>query len=468
MKLLFKLSFFLLFISVSYSNNSIGSLITLPKKFKVIGTFSGELSKKKSLHLIFSKNKTNKMHTVHIYFANANTITEFGLIENKNKLKIESFHEEKNEISLFLSYKNKKHFFLKKINIDITNKTTKNHKSTNHKYFITSVKDKNKSIFIYKNQSQIVIRQFNGIENVKTFSYKFNKNRDLYRFFFNKKTIEPIKTNEFIANGSTSNLRIYLDKNTLIFTKENTNNTKVVTFPLNNEQSFFSKIKEFSNKKKGKKNTSFYYNDKIYQFANNKNEGSVKIHNIKTNKSKLINLNYSLAFIIKGNNTFSDYKNFLKQASKNKNNTTITVNPTKKNRVSIRLDYVNKNYKYNYDWSLWHHQQFIMHQQIMINNIRSNIHSRFGPNQQNDFHFNNYYVKKERKYFEILLDNEDNLINDNTDSSLYNEIDKQKYFDRLEEIPDLKYKSSCFFKNHFRYIGYFENLKGFMIQTKQL
>lgn len=374
---------------------------------------------------------------------------------------------------MLLTYKIKKDSYLQRVDINTQTKEIFKKEPIVHKDFSTVIRGENRSILIYKNDEKISISQYNGTDKVLKSTFNF-KDKESYKDFFGSENIDAIKTNEFIANGSTLKSRVYLDKSNLVFTKENVDNnyTEVVKVSLNDLKLIPSRINKFSNKRKVKsykKFTSFYHDNKIYQFGNNKEEASIKIHNINNNRNKKIELNASIASKIKGNERFSGMENFLKKAGKNKYNTTITVNPTEGNKVKVRVDYVDINYSYHYNW-WWHHHQFMMWQQhnMMMNNIRTSVPGGFGPTQPNDLYFNNYIIKEDKRYFELLLNSNNEVLNDALPYTIYKDIDKKKYIKKLEDISDLKHESSCFLKNSYRYIGYSRKLKGFIFQTNKI
>ncbi len=453
----------------SFANN----FIKLPKHFKTENTFSGNLSDNRSFHLVFSKNKKNKMYTVHSFLFDGDKITELTPFENKKSYSVLSFHQDKDILSLLLTYKIKKDSYIQRVDVNtMTNEIIKN-EPKEHDDFLTVIRDNNRSILLYKNDDKFVISQFNGTNEVVEFTLNLKENIE-FKDFIGSTSIDAVKTDEFVANGSTLSSRVYLDQSNLIFTKENVsdNYTELVKIPLNNLELLPSKIKRFDNKKEVKafkKFTSFYHNNKIYQFGNDKKEANVKIHNINTNSSTNININSSLDSKIKGNESFSGMEEFLKKAGKNKYNTTITVNPTKDNHVKVRVDYVDVNYSYHYNW-WWHHQQFMMWQQhnMMMNNIRTSVPGGFGPSQPNDLYFNTYLIEKEKRYFELLLNDSNEILNDNSSKYKYKDVDKKKYIKKLESISDLRHESSCFSENSYRYIGYSRKLKGFIFQTNKI
>lgn len=471
MKLFINFSFVLLFIATSFANNITNNLIKLPKHFKTEKTFSGDLNDNESFHLIFSKNKQNKMYTIHPFLFNGKEITEINPFENNEELNIISFHKKNNILTLLLSYKEKKKDFLKRVNINLITKKITESTPTNHEDFSAVIRNKNNSILLYKEDDKISINKYDGDDKKEDYSFELKKYSP-YEDFFKNEGINPIKNDEFIANGSVASLRVYFEDNKLIFTKDDykKNYTKLFSFNLdskeNNQLSSIEKHYIYT-KENLKKLTSFYKNKKLYLFGNNKKNGIIKIYDLKSNNSKDINLDASLISKIQGNDNFEGFKDFLKQAGKNKHKTTITANATTNNNIKVRVDYVDANYSYNYNW-WWHHQQFMMMQhQMMMRQVNFSTPGGFGPVQPNDFHFKSYLIKKEKRYFELVI-NQNNDLLDTNEETIYKEINKEKYIDKLEDISDLKKESSCFLKDSFRYIGYSRTLKAFTIMTNKL
>lgn len=464
-----KLSFVLLFVSVSYANNVINNLVKLPKHFKVEHTFSGDLNETESFHLIFSKNKKNKLFTIHPYVFDGTNITPLDNITNDSSYSLVSFHRDNNILSLLLSFKEDKKDFIKRININLLSKEIEESDAIENEDFSTSIREENRSILINKNKKEIRIVEFKNKSDIKVLKYSYNKRDDKYRDFFDA-NIEAVKTNEFVANGSVAELRAYLDGENIIFTKEIKENisTEVVSIPLNKKELFPSKILVFklnNSDNTYKKITSFYHDKKLYQFANNKKHGEIKITSTSSKKGSTIKLDQSLTQQLVQKHNFKGFDDFLKAAGKSKYNTTLTINNTEDGNLKVRVDYVNIEYSYHYNW-WWHHR--MMHMHMMHQQIQFNAPAGFGPTQPNDFHFNTYDIPKEKRYFEFVINNQNEVISNTKTKTLYKEVDKKEYIDKLEEIQDYKQESSCFLENSFRFIAYSKKNKGFIIQTNTL
>lgn len=467
-------AFAVLFVCKSFATTIIDGVVKLPKHFKVENTFSGDLSDTKSFHLIISKNRKTKQYTVHSYLYDGENITEIQPFQNEKAYEVVSFHQKNNQLTLLLSYKKKRNLFLKPVSINLKTNYVTEGEAVSHEDFSTSFREKNRSVLVYKTDDKFIVKEFDGNQKPTESSYTFSGKKDELKKYLKNNSIIPIKTDEFVKNGATSELKGYLNGKKLTISKENEddNETNVITLNFAEKNISPSKIKTFTNKngeKDFKKSTSYINNNKLYQLGLNKKGGKVKISDIETQETNnTINLDASLASKIKGNKEFQGIEKFLKNAGKNKYNATITVNPTKNKKVRVRIDYVNRDYNYHYNW-WWHHHQFMMWQhQQMMNNIRVNVPSGFGPRQPNDGAFESVTIKKEKRFFELVIDTNGLISDEELPEANFKEIDKKEYIDRLDDIRDIKKESSCFLKNDFRYFGYSKKQKGFVFKTDKI
>ncbi len=259
-----------LFIEIVYSNSIINNTIVLEKQYKTESTFSEELSKQDSFHLIFTKNRKTKVYEVFSYLFNGEKIIELPSLTNEKPYEIVSFHQKDGILSLLLSYKNKKKFFLRRVNYNTSTKQKTESEVISHDNFATSIRTKDKSILIYKTDDILKVSSFLGNTIIENKELLLEKNTDL-KSFFNNQSITSIKTDEFVANGATNKLRLYFDNNILFFTKDldvpinkyKPNNTQLLKLDLSDVNPS-PKIYnfEYTNDKKLKKSTSFYAEDK--------------------------------------------------------------------------------------------------------------------------------------------------------------------------------------------------------------
>lgn len=413
------------------------------------------------------------MYAVHTYVYDGKDIKELGIIESKKKNDIVSFHQNSNVLTLLLNYSIRSNSFIQKVSVNLNTKEIKNSNVESHNDFAASFREKNRSVLIYKTDKKIFFKQFVGIDNVVKNEFLFENDTYETKEFFEDNSIAAIKTSEFISNGSTAKLKAYLNKNTVFFTNENErkSSTQLLSFSLTENKLEKPNRKTYTVRHEGsslKRATSFINEDEIYQLVLDKKGGAIVISNIIYGfKIKRIDLNSSINSKIKGNKEFQGIEKFLKNASKKKYNPTITANKTNTNKVRIRVDYVDITYSYNYNW--WWEHNHMMHMNNFHNQqIRVSIPRNFGPSQPSFYDFENATIAKEKRFFELVIDEKGVIYNEELPTTTYKEINKKEYINKLENITNLYMASSCFLKNSFRYIGYNRNLKEFIIQTSTL
>ena len=471
MKIKITILVIMFFLNIGFANFINDNLITLPDHFKVENTFTGDLADNESFHLIFAKNRKTKSFEVFSYLYDGEKIIELGVLKNQHSSSLVSFHFKDEMLSLLMSYKIKKKDFIKRIDLNIESKEIKETKSFTHKDFETSFRQDNRSILIYKNKTVILIKQFIGFDELKEKTIAINIEGSPIKSYFKDQYISAINTDEFVVNGSTSKLKVYLVDDDLIFTKEDQkgNQTSVLRFSLKNEAEPYHKCFNGINTEKFKKSTSYVFDKKLYQLAISKDRGLIVVWDIYTNKvlSK-IPLQESLGNNIKSNSTFKGITNFLKQASRKKYIPTLSVNKTVSNNSLVRIDYVDITYSYNYNW-WWHHHQFMMwqQQQMHFQNSMNNIPS-FGPSLNDTYISDIFDLSTIDRYFELLIDEGGSISNDDDIKTVYKNIDKEDYIEKLEDIDDFRYESSCFLKDSFRFIAYSKVREGFVVQTNTL
>ncbi|AUC16686.1 hypothetical protein BTO06_16710 [Tenacibaculum sp. SZ-18] len=355
----------LIFISTNiFANEIITQSIKLDKHYKVENTFSGDLFDNTSFHLIFTKNKKTKTKETLGFLYDGNSVKKLESFSHFNNLGITSFHTTESHLIVLFSYEQYSKRYLKKIVYDLNNKNISENTTISNTGLEGSFRTKDRSVLIYKIKDTLQTKSFNGIDKEAVSKYIYFNKKDPVKKFFKGSIINTIKTDEFVTNGSTSELKAYLDNNKIIFTKDdsNKNQCSVLTISLNNNKIIPSKILTFENNngdKRYKKSISYYNNNHLYFLSLDKKSGAIKIFNVSQNKQlNTISLNSKLNSKILKNAHFKGMVDFLKNAGKNKFHPTITVNKTNSNNVRIRVDYVDINYGYYNDW-WWHHQQFM-------------------------------------------------------------------------------------------------------------
>lgn len=457
------------------ANNGFNSVIKLEKHFKVESTFSGDFSKEKStsFHLILTKNKKTKKYDTFIYLFDGNNTNKIGVLTQEKSHGINSFYKNGNILTLLISYKIKRDHFVKRVDIDVVSNKIKEHKAISNEDLLTSLRTDSKVYFVYKTKKELKVIVLSDLDINKETKYVFKKRNDEVKEYFNNTFVTAVKTDEFVANGAVSNARLYLSDSKLFFTKQDDNYTELLSFNISDDalKPSFKIFNNNLNRLNFKKNTSYVLKDKIFLLGLGKKEASFSVFNID-NQDPLntVDLNDNLLTKASKGKDFVNIKEFLKQAAKNKHNATVTVNKSVNNKLNVRIDYVDVSYSYNYNW-WWHHQWMFQMNQMHMNNVmhqvRSNIPTGFGPNQEEDSFVNFYKKNNEKVYFQFTI-NSDGNVEDQESKSIYKEIDKKKYIDKLADISNLKFESSCFINDEFRFISYNKSLKRIIIQKNSV
>ncbi len=454
--------YFLIIIILLFSNFLFANTIKLSDNYKLKSTLSGKLSKDLSLHLIFSINKTNKLHTIHPYIFDGKIIKELALIENKSEVEIVSFHKNSNILAIFFRLKSTKKKLIKTTINLTTNKITRAADKP-HSHFFGSFEENGASTLLYKNKKELIIHQFHG-EKENTFTYNFKNNEDPLNLFFKSKALSSIKSDEFVIDGSTKKSKIYLNKGKLILTKDNYKKltTDVIELLLKNKKIPISKTGFLLEKEDSisfKKMATYYTNNHLYQLALNKKEGTLQIIDLKNKKSKtVIAIDSTLNSKIRGNSNFEGLKSFLKNSALKRYTPTITVNKSMNDTYRVRLNYVDfRNAYINRHWWFFQQQEKLwkLHQKDFIQNTPP-LH---GPSQPNEFPFNYARTQTKQRFFELLIDENGVILDTALPKTIYPKINKNIHAEKLRNNKHFSMKSYCFTNKGFRYMVYSKNTK---------
>lgn len=444
-------------IIILFTNYLFANTIHLSDKYSIKKTLSGKLNKDLSLHLIFSINKLNKQYTLHPYLFSGKKIDKLPIIESKKNIEVISFHKKENIVSIFYRTKFNKNDFIK-VTIDInSNKVLKSNPKA-HKNFIGSFEEDGSSVLIYKNQKKLTVKKFSGIkENI--YSYDFKQKNDDLKKFLNHKTLSIVKTDEFVLYGSTKKNKIYLTDNGLVLTKDDlkTLSTKILELTYDKKSILVNK-KSYVLKKEDsisfKKIASYYSNKKLYQFALNKEFGTLQINDFqKQDELKNIRIDSSFNIKVKNYTNFKGVGSFLSKTYQKRNTPTITANKTIDNDYRIRFSFVNYyNSDINRHWWFFQQQQKLwkLHQRDFIQNAPI----LNGPNHYDYLSFNLTKTDVNEYSFEILIDKNGNISDKKSSRTIYTKINKDKYANKLKENKNYSLKSYCFTNNGFRYMVY--------------
>jgi len=434
---------------------------------KIEGTFSADLNKEQSIHLIFTKNSKSNLYEITPFYMDSEENTSmFNVIETKKRSSIISYHIQNNTLSLLLSHKFKKieEYIIVDFDLNTKKQTIKKIKKGESN---TVFRLKNKTIIINKLKTSWDIIEINSTKTISKSNIKINaENQKDFETIF-ESSPDIVNTNEYVKNGSIQKNQAFYNDNKIIFTNTSNSsfNTKIITIDLVTKNYSFIKYLN-SEIEKIKDINTYIYNNTIFSIIVNKTDAILKINKL----NKVENL-YRASL----NNELANYldseivKSLIKKASKKINKPTITVNKSIEHKLVLNIDYVDTNtYSYNYDWWL-HHWMFTqqVHMQQTMHHIKVNLPS-FGPNPMlyNDLAF--YTTKTEKKSIKLVM-NTDFSINKNASKETINkEIDRDNYLDKLKKNKDLKHITASFQEKSFRYIYYSKPLKKFQIKTSKL
>ena len=453
----------ILFTSIVFADNTIFNEIVIPKNFKVDRTYSGDILNTGSFHLIFGKNKKTKRYTVLSYFFDGKEILELPSLTNKKPYNIISYHYKNNILTLLFKYNiNKKKSLLKRINYNLKENVLEESDVFDHTNIEKVIRVKDRSILLYKERELLSVKEFIANDSVVIKTLKVDKVSS-FSDYFKDKYVAKIRIDEFVKNGSTNKLKLYYNNHSLIFTKDTDlfRNTEFIELNLLKNTLSIEK-KSFDNNTEGnfQKMASFFNDERLYQFIQTKEKSFINLFDTNTGEQlNSILLDEYLNNYVKNNSNFQGISNFLKHSKKTNYLVTITANKTNNNKIRIRLDYVDIDYSYQNNFLQFNQMMNQMNQGLM----RQNLPAGFGPQLIDDFVFNNAVVEKEKRFFELIIDNKGNLLDEKLPETIYKEMDKKKEFEHLKGISHFKYQSGCFLKDSFRYIAYDKSTKSFII-----
>ena len=468
MKILYALVLSLITITTNPKTEK-GEEITLGKEFKVESTFSGNTQNEDSFHLIIAKNTKTKKYDIIPYLYGNGEITKLESITYGKLPSILSFHNNEGMLSLIVQSEGAKSDVINVVDVDLSSGTSVKSKNINEKNLKAIIRQKDKNLLVVAEKSLVKVIDVKNSESIETIIAKPDQtSRDFFKNL-SKGNLEAINKDEFVANGSINEYRVYGDEDSIILTQEDSkaHATNAVEIPLNTGSKVTVGSKTFTNSTKDdkiKKSTSYVQDDKLYQLQLGKSKASLDVFGLSDESNKTIDL-LSVKPANKADG-FKDKESFIKQAKKGAHEPTVTVNNTKNGNLKVRVDYVDKNtYNYRYDW-WWHHHMWMMHHNHMMwhqQQVRNSI-PKFGPSEPIEY----FYTKEGQKYFEIVLDPLSNVLDAVETEMVHKELDKKKYVEELDGKKKLKHTSSVFTKQKFRYIAYNKKAKSFKIVEEKL
>lgn len=393
-----KVFFFFLFVCNFLFANSVslyGEVIELEKKYRVKELVSLEVTNSESVNLVYVKNRETKEDATLIFTYKGKEPSLLAEIIRFPKKVLDVYLIHNNYVFLVMDTIKELPF----VYTVVINSATKNVKASDYipkKEFSTALNTKSNLYLVSNTDKRISIRLF---ENGSFREFRLNKfvNPKISTFFTNK-AYEYVDNNEFVKLGSISTKKVYVNKDTLVFTSDNIKKGESQLLKLsgfNSEKlkyNSFSK-KLFTNEVHLKRMATYIFENHFFQLGITKDKKLFyKSWNLTT-LEKTNNFEITSSFVnshYKGNR-FSSFKKFMRFARKIKHTITLTANATKDNRTLIRIDYSYPEYGY-YD-NFWFHQRMFLQ-------MNHSFPVGFGPNIVDD-----YFIFNEDNgdYFQFLI-----------------------------------------------------------------
>lgn len=459
----------LLFLVASFSNPPKKGAISLSRNYKVENTFSGDTANDESFHLIIAKNSKTKQCEI-IPISNTNgELNQLKSVSFDKMPSVLSYHNNGDGLTLIVSSKGKKEDEFTIVDINLSTGESVKSDPISDKNFKTVIRKKHSNLLVFSDKTSIKILNIKDSKSTSEIAGESTESTEDFLKDLNKNSLSAVNTNEYVSNGSINTFRAYAEENSVFITKEDTkdNQTVVLNLPLDGASLFNLESTVYKSKsiEDAKKSTSYVQNGQLFQMSMSKTEGDLSIFNLQDNLET--NLDLNAVKISKKSKDFESITEFLKQATRSKNEPTVTINETTSGDVSVRVDYVNKKeYNYNYNW-WWHHNWAFQHHMMMMQQqiqIQQQMRS-FGPNS---FYEVPFFAKDDKHHFEIVLNPSNTVIENGELETIYQEIDKKKYIKELDDNTKVKHTSTVFINNQLRYFGYNKKTKKYSVIYKEI
>ncbi len=469
-----KLLTLLLLIAISFSfSPPNSSTLKLEKGYEVIGTFSGDFNSDDSFHLIIAKNTKAKQHELIPVNNKDGNLIRLQPIVFKKQPSIVSYHSNDNGVSIIASYEEKKDELMQVIDLNLETGTHTRSKTFPAKGFKTAIRKEDKNHLLFSNENDdLYVKTIMDCNNINSLRVALSEENKGVLEGLDDETIDAVKTDEYVQNGSINSIKAYVIDNDIVLTRDDNKgkSTNVLRFAANakGDLDIKSKSYNFNAFEKHKKTSTYVNEDKLFQLLLSKKKMTFNVINLSSDKLEALNL--SDGTITKKSIGFTSLEDFIKQATKGSKEPTVTVNTSKEGKSVIRADYVDKaDYSYNYNWwwhHQWHHQMMMMwQQQQMMRQIKVNTPTGFGPKLILE---DIYYKPVKHHYFEIVIDADNIIDQDATTETKLLKVDKKKHIKELKEKKGLDHMSSVFLGDTFRSFVYDKKSKVFKFEDKQI
>ncbi len=456
---------FFISINLSASTSFKEPTFQLEGNYKIIGTFSGDLAKENSFHLLITKNKdTNRYEIIPLTLLN-DAFIQLKSISYPKQPSIISYHVSNGVLSVIVSSENRKKKFLDIVDINLSNGLYKRSSAIDAENFKATIRKPETNYLLFSNSEEhLEILTVLNTKSVDSLKIPFTSKTKTILADIHSKGLDVVDTDGYVKNGSISPIKAYLYNQELIITKDNLerNSTNIVKMPLDAPDSSYVEVITIENNifRKTKKLASFVYENKFFKLLLNRNEMDVSMHDLTT--KEMVSLDINEEAILNKGKLFKGLSKFLKNASKVNYKPSITANATVDGNTVVRVNYVDAmTYNYNNLW-WWHHdwmwQRDLQWRQHNIQNL--SIPKGFGPHIYLEDY---YFITESSHFFEFVLDVNNTISKQKSTKTKSADVDKETYIDRLNSNKAFKHVSSAFLNKTFRAFMFSKEKKVFTI-----
>ena len=464
----------LLFTALLVANLSQGNELLrfkLNKDDKLQSTYSASIGNGSSVHFVIAKNGASKKFLLMPYLVDAsNKVKKLNSFASENNFNIVSFHSNNDILSIVDYNSDDKELNFIDFNMSTGKSTSKRQEQKTPFDHLFRLKNKTLLVTLDKKTNFLKVQSVATSDAVTQTNISIPEDKQKLFKKLAEQTPESVNQDEFVKNGSISSRKAYSIGNDIVYTFEkDKSETQVLKFELNKTDDFALSSINTEDLKSSKDVSNYLVNDKIAFLAVDKDD--VKLNIFDINSSKKTN---SLSFKndLSASVAQEQLANFMKQASKSSNKSTVTVNKTKDNKLKFRVDYVNASeYSYNYNWwfNQWFFQQQMMMQQQHMMMINRQAQMRMGPAAPDgDFMYAEEFKDAEKKAIEFTLDTNFKTTGQEDNTLQYPEIDKDKYLEKYKSDRKIKQFTSNFENNEVHVIYQDLNSKDIVISYETL
>lgn len=448
----------LLFTALVLANLSQGSELLrfkLNKDDKLQSTYSASIGNGSSVHFAIVKNGSSKKFLLMPYLIDAsNKVKKLNSFASENNFNIVSFHSNNDVLSIVDYNSDDKEINFIDFNLETGKSTSKRQEQKTPFDHLFRLKNKTLLVTLDKKTNFLKVQTVATSDAITQTNISIPEDKQKLFKKLADQTIESVNQDEFVKNGSISTRKAYSIGNDIVYTFEkDKSETQVLKFDLNKTEDFALSTINTEDLKSSKDVSNYLVNDKITFLAVDKEDVKLNIFDINSSKkTNTLSFKNDLSTLVNQ----EQLADFMKQASKSSNKSTVTVNKTKDNKLKFRVDYVNASeYSYNYNWwfNQWFFQQQMMMQQQHMMMINRQAQMRMGPAAPEDIFmcFENF-KDAEKKAIEFTLDTDFKATAQENNILQYPEIDKDKYLEKYKSDRKIKQFTSNFENNEMHVI----------------